>query len=263
MLRAVLFLVALQLVSACGSDQPSGAGPVVSKSLQLPEIATRSYAGKVGDTDAYVAVTDLDGTVLVYLCDGKPGNATVLSRWFHGTLVENQLWAVARDGSTLTATLDGSTLTGSFELVGTGSRAFSAGRTSKPGGLWMALGNTDAFSEENPGVLHLAAWVVLPDGTQRGALRTPSETTAASILNTADGSNTSGDSAAYPESPRRETAIGKTLIGDKVCSKLSSIASYHWHQPHSNAVTPEQAGAAVIGWYAVCYSKHGSLTDYL
>ena len=73
MLRAVLFLVALQLVSACGSDQPSGAGPVVSKSVRLPDIATQSFAGKVGDTDAYVAVTDLDGTVLVYLCDGKPG----------------------------------------------------------------------------------------------------------------------------------------------------------------------------------------------
>jgi hypothetical protein len=134
----------------------------------------------------------------------------------------------------------------------------------------MALGNTDAFSEQSPEVLHLAAWVARPDGGQRGALKTPAETTPASVLSTADGSNTSAETASYLEGfvrtqsgPVAPKAIVKSLVGDKVCGKLAAIASYHWHQPYSNAVTPEQAGAAVVGWYAVCYSKHGNMLDYL
>ena len=66
----------------------------------------------------------------------------------------------------LSATLDGDSITGTVVLVGGAKVSFGAALSAEPSGLWQAS-QVDASGE----AVNQGAWIVLPDGTQHGALK--------------------------------------------------------------------------------------------
>lgn len=160
-----LLLGVLLLTAGCARDareraatsdgEAETADRVVAAAVeQVAKLET--FVGKVEGTDAYIAVSVLPDRVLAYLCDGKQ-----LKQWFDGSAPGNRI--EARDDSaqgSLTATLAGEVVTGSVSVRGSSHRFF-AERARRPAGLYV---NTQYPTPETRG-----AWIVLPDGTQRGA----------------------------------------------------------------------------------------------
>jgi hypothetical protein len=165
------FAVAFTL-NACGNTPPVQTDAAFLAELEREiSIPTTSFVGKVSDTDAFIAIVERDGTVEVYVCDGTPTTVSI-AQWFRGTLKGTALNAEGDDGSKLTGTRNGSSLTGSVTLNGV-QRTFTTSETNgTEAGLWVAhtdlLENGEVTRESLLGST-LNGWIVLPDGSQHGA----------------------------------------------------------------------------------------------
>jgi hypothetical protein len=126
-----------------------------------------AFVGRVDGSNAYVAILK-DGTkVGGYVCNDGPGGAWI--KYTH--LRRGRAPLIAGNGDVIgRVTITGDRATGTVEVSGT-RHAFSAKRTSaEHPGLYFAVG-----VERNR--VKVGGWIVLPDGSQRGAIARVSTTT--------------------------------------------------------------------------------------
>ena len=278
LLLSSFVMVLAGLLGACQSSSPVVPRIVIDPLLlEIAQIRTHrpdTFVGKVDGTDAFIAVVKLQQQVIAYVCDGTPGGVTV-SKWFQGTLKDGQLNAKATDGSALTGTLAGKNLNGSVGVAGA-LRAFSSTDAPSPAGLWLTVG-TDDFDEianaherklpfENLDLLRVG-WIVLPDGSQRGAINKKTATVIAEPVNTNNGNNSSGETALNLEStPTNNLAALKFAIGTK-CQRLAGTVSTYVDGSTPTPIKSLIEGAAqkaFVEWYlGGCYGANGGIGDYL
>jgi len=153
---ALAVTAALLVIAACDADDGG------SRAVEA-EAATGSFAGTVDGTDAYVAVVvGSDGGVLAYVTDG--GSSV---DWLDGSLEgpDDTDARLGNDGgAVLDVTFGDARASGVFARPGEELQRFTADLADEPAGLYRA---TESFDDGN----YVAGWIVLPDGTQRGAVR--------------------------------------------------------------------------------------------
>ena len=162
--RAATALVATVLVelAACGG----GGGTAVPKNIVA--------AGKVSGSDAFVAVAKYGTGVDAYVCDGK-----TLGETFEGKSHGGRIDLRSDGGARLQATVAHDTVTGTFTPANGTALAFTASLAKKPAGLYRAKVVAN-------GQTTTAAWVLLPDGEQRGTQRMGIVVAPAPILGTSN-----------------------------------------------------------------------------
>ena len=272
-------LMVLAGLAACSSSSPEVQPVVIDDPLllEIAQIRTHSpdtFLGKVDGTDAFIAVVKLQQQIIAYVCDGTPGGVTV-SKWFQGILKDGQLAAKAKDGSSLTGTLTGQNLNGSVSIAGA-SRLFSSINAPSPAGLWMTVGVNDfdeiaKFREQKLPLENLdlrqVGWIVLSDGSQRGAINKKTETVTAEPVNTGNGDNSSGETALNLESsPTNKLAALKFAVG-KRCNTLAGTVSQYLDVSTGASIKQlmeKAAHQAFVEWYlGGCYGTNGGIGDYL
>jgi hypothetical protein len=124
------------------------------------EPITGSFVGTVAPSDAYVAiVAGAKGDTLAYVTDGAYS-----VDWVDGTRQGDSARLSNEGGATLDAKFGRGIVTGSFTRPGYEPRIIMARPGDAPAGLYRA---TEDFADGR----YVGGWVVLPDGTQRGAVR--------------------------------------------------------------------------------------------
>jgi hypothetical protein len=173
---AAVFVVVMALLAGCRSDDGGEvAAPPAAPRLDLEtlevevpggtltaEARSGAFVGAVTD-DVFVAVAFPDevgphGRVTVYLCDDEHGE------WFSEQL-DGGVLRIDGEQVTVAIELSGDEVSGSVTWRGQDLGEFTATEATGVAGLY-AGGATFG------GVDHSAAWVVLPDGRQRGYLGT-------------------------------------------------------------------------------------------
>ena len=179
-IAVLLTLVVALPAGGCGGDRPAADPPAT--------LASGTYAGAVTGTDAYVAVLVDAGRAAGYLCDRGAVSAWFAARPHRGGSARLS----SRTGAARLAVRpahDG-TVAVRVTLPDGRRRAVTLDRVRGEAGLYHASARTDRGGVE-------AGWIVLPDGTRRGAanqfsgqdieLGRPEQTTAARPLNTGTG----------------------------------------------------------------------------
>jgi hypothetical protein len=113
-----------------------------------------TYVGAVPGTNAFVGIAVRPSGVLAYVCDSKN-----VAAWLSGSPGST----LSGHGYRLTETVDGSNAKGTVYFPDGSTHAFVASRASRPAGLWRGV-------ETQAGVRYVGGWIVLPDGSQRGAV---------------------------------------------------------------------------------------------
>lgn len=221
--------MALLALTGCGGDDGGGAkaasasGAVVSGAkasadplaAQIPADAkaaaarlgapTPTFVGKVTGTDAYVAITEnADGTFTAYVCDSAQ-----IALWFSGTRNGTSFTATHKSGAVITAEKVAAGYKGTVTISGT-SRAFDTTAAAYPAGLWQGF-------EKGAEVATIDAagrygWVVLGDGSQRGAKVKQTATGSGGAVEPGTGTSTDG-TVATPSTPpptRRSGDLSET-----------------------------------------------------
>jgi hypothetical protein len=125
-----------------------------------------TFAGAAQGSPAYVAVyvdkADKKGRhkVIAYVCDSQQ-----VAEWFDQKNVKGNTLSLTSDGGArLKATLTKSAATGTVRLPDGTKLPFAAPRANEPAGLYRA-------EQTIAGQDYLGGWILLPDGTQRGAVK--------------------------------------------------------------------------------------------
>jgi serine/threonine-protein kinase len=172
LVRAVaLGLVAVTALAACGKDtSPERAGErspdaVAASFTQGAEDVARDtvqYVGTVEGTNAYIGITEIDGELEVYVCDGAD-----LISWQVGTVADDGSFDTASESTDATGsgTIEEGRVTGTVTIGGS-THAFAAEQATLPAGVYQQR-------KYEAGEAVVAATIVLPDGTQRGQTRRP------------------------------------------------------------------------------------------
>ena len=158
-------LMVLGIAAACGATGTASPSPD----------AGRTYVGKVDGTDAYIAVvTNSTGTeAAAYVCDGA-ANSLWVSRSPLAGGSGNLLGRL--DGAVVgNVAVSGNSATGTINLAGT-PHVFTAQLASAPAGLHRDVERSDGKITAETG------WVVLPDGSFRGARVTATSRVPAAAL---------------------------------------------------------------------------------
>lgn len=154
---AVLCIGAL---AACGSDDAAGDGAAApGGSFPVATFAGEIEGGSV-ESPRLLAVVAAGDTALAYLCDGADEVV-----WFAGTVEGEHLELADRAGNALSLDASEDDVTGT--LAG---EAVELPAVAEPAGLYVL----DPASEEALLTSHLGGWIVLPDGTQTGGVRSDS-----------------------------------------------------------------------------------------
>jgi hypothetical protein len=125
-----------------------------------PKPITGSFVGTVAGSDAYVAiVAGAKGDTLAYVTDGAYS-----VDWVDGTRQDDSASLSNEGGATLDAKFGRGIVTGSFTRPGYAPLNITARPGDAPAGLYRA---TEDFADGR----YVGGWVVLPGGTQRGAVR--------------------------------------------------------------------------------------------
>jgi hypothetical protein len=101
--------------------------------------------------------------VTAYVCDGTETQFARTFEWFNGALEGNAFELTSKMGAHLTGTLGADGVEGSFVTADGVSMAYRAAEVEADAGLF----DSTIFSS---GTKYVAAWIVLPDGQQRGAV---------------------------------------------------------------------------------------------
>jgi hypothetical protein len=134
--------------------------PALSPSQAPAPAATVGKAAVAAGSDAYVAiVAGSKGDTLAYVTDGAYS-----VDWVDGTRQGDSARLSNEGGATLDAKFGRGIVTGSFTRPGYEPRIIMARPGDAPAGLYRA---TEDFADGR----YVGGWVVLPDGTQRGAVR--------------------------------------------------------------------------------------------
>jgi hypothetical protein len=161
-------------VSPTGSaDAPTtttGAEPEVSPSETAPppETTTKAaapaavkpnvtWAGKVGQAKATIAISARNGGAVAYFCDGKK-----IEGWFLGTAIDGKLDLSGGTGDKISGTFGNGRAKGTVTVRGK-SWTFDVAAVKKPSGLYRS-------SAKVRGAKVVGGWIVLEDGSQVGVL---------------------------------------------------------------------------------------------
>ncbi|MGD9526012.1 hypothetical protein [Pseudonocardia sp.] len=142
---ALLALLAL-LAAGCGAADPATPASPAPGGL-------REFAGPVPGTDAFLAVLSTDGAALAYLCAGDS-----LAELFDGPALPLH----SPSGAELVGTVGPDGFSGTVRLADGRSLPVDLPEVGGPAGLYALV--------DGAGVAQRALWIVLPDGSQRGAL---------------------------------------------------------------------------------------------
>jgi hypothetical protein len=134
---------------ASPTASPSETASAEPEGDQFPDKVV--YAGRTDDNRAAIAVAVLGDRAAAYVCDGRN-----VESWMRGTARDGELNLRAKNGDTLEAKLDGSTIEGTIEL-GDEKLDFTIDEAKRPAGLYRARGSA-----------YTIGWIVLPDGSQVG-----------------------------------------------------------------------------------------------
>jgi len=211
-------IAALAAASGCGEDdepaeRPSTTGPPSAKENgqkkgpELKRVAGRGraaeYVGKVtGKPDIYAAVTTMrpvDGdepnAAAVYFCDGKD-----VAEMMVGLLRdEDRFTAFSRKGGDVTLSRRGGKYVGTGTLADGTRVTFVASPVERggPAGFYFAASKEDpSFRGADYG-----GWIVLPDGSQRGAITRAGTPGPGGTLNTRTGVVRTGSRTISPIEP--------------------------------------------------------------
>jgi len=173
---AALAAVALALAGGglgCSDDDSAdttGAGPTTTESAGDAEELTGSYVGTLDGTETYVAIVVADdGDALAFVTDGDQ-SVDLLDGFVdgEGARLGNDGGADLKVSFVEGATSDDPSrpvvLSGTFTRPDEAPLRFSAGAAEEPAGLYRA---SQVFADGE----YEADWVVLPDGSQKGAVR--------------------------------------------------------------------------------------------
>lgn len=121
---------------------------------------TGSYVGTVDASAAYVAVVvEPDGATLAYVSDGDES-----VDWLDGRVADDAASLRNDGGAVLDVTFTDDGATGSFTRPGVAPLTFTVEPADAPAGLYRA-------EKVLADGLYVGGWVVLADGTQKGAVR--------------------------------------------------------------------------------------------
>ena len=109
------------------------------------------YAGRTDDDSTAIAVAVLGDRAAAYVCDGRN-----VESWMRGSARDGELNLRAKNGDTVEAKLEGSTIDGTIEL-GDEKLDFTIDEAKRPAGLYRVRGSG-----------YTIGWIVLPDGSQVG-----------------------------------------------------------------------------------------------
>jgi hypothetical protein len=130
----------------------------------------------VKGTDAFVAVvvfakaTGGKHAVLAYVCDSKR-----IGEWFRGSTAAGRFRLASSGGVRLDVTATKTRASGTVTLADGSRHAFSAPAAKKPAGLYRG-------EKTVKGKRYLGGWIILPDGRQRGQVRSGSTILASPML---------------------------------------------------------------------------------
>jgi hypothetical protein len=144
-------------LAACGDDEPPAATPAAARGAAAPEAGT--YAARVPGSDAYLAVVLDRERVAAYLCDRGRTSA-----WFpHRRRRDGRTLLRSRTrAATLTLEPAAAGLRARVRLPDGATRALTLAGQSGRAGIYRATARTRRGAVE-------AGWIVLEDGSQRGA----------------------------------------------------------------------------------------------
>jgi hypothetical protein len=138
-----------------------GAAIVVSAGPGADDVKASTFVGRVQGSDAYIAVLKDGRKIGGYAC-----NKGTFSRWLEYTWLRDgvaPLIVGTTDERVGRVRIADNKATGTIEVNGS-KRRFRARRIrEQDGGLHFAIG-------KQPNRLLVAGWILLPDGTQRGAI---------------------------------------------------------------------------------------------
>jgi len=225
--RTAFIAVGLSLLAACGDASSQGSATTASSTpgaeaaatvegsaeeiLSKP-LPTASAVGRVEGTDAYIAVVDGGEELTVYICD-----SALIALWFTASRVGTDFAGEHPSGATLTVRATATGFDGSVVIDGT-THTFAAATAVFPAGLWEGFDGISAGEALNVDKVGRFGWVVLADGTQRGAKVTLETTTAVGTLDPDTGTGDGGQVPATPTPPPPNT----TGLTAEKCDELRS-----------------------------------------
>ena len=139
--------------------------PTASMAQVKEEEAKLLLVGMVMDApDEFIGLQIEGETATFYICDGNAEEGTVtIAQWFIGDLVNNSFDMTAPDGSQLEFTFDAERTTGKLTLPDGSEKEFSLSEAKEKAALMrseFAIG----------GEQYVAGWIILEDGSVRGAI---------------------------------------------------------------------------------------------
>jgi hypothetical protein len=155
---------------SAGTAGSGGASTTTTEAGGVAERLTGSYVGTVEGSDAYVAIVVAeDGGAVAFVTDG--GESVDFLDGFvdgEGAVLANDGGAELKVNFTEGTTTDEPSrpvvLSGTFVRPDSDPLRYAAGATEAPAGLYRAV---QSFADGE----YQGSWVVLPDGSQRGAVR--------------------------------------------------------------------------------------------
>lgn len=154
-------------------SSPTPATPQVDPT-QADEPEPVTYVGYVDGGGASVAVIVTGDDAIAYVCDGAAVEA-----WLEGSAANGDLDLSGANGS-LTGSYDGASATGET-TAGDQSWTFTIAEVAAPEGLYRFADTVAGGADV------VAGWIVLPDGTQIGAVTSDGVTGPAPELDPASG----------------------------------------------------------------------------
>lgn len=161
-MRSLKFIhIVISIVVICSAALAAS----VVNAQESEEAEFQQFIGTVtGEEDIFVGLAILDGEATIYICDGQAALGLVsIAEWFVGPVVDNTINITADSGNTVEVTIAGDTATGKFTFTDGSVKEFV---------LHLPEGNSGLFrSDFSLGELdYIGGWLVLPDGSVRGAI---------------------------------------------------------------------------------------------
>jgi hypothetical protein len=151
---------ALAIAITAGPRQAEAAPTAAAKPI------TGAFVGRVPRTNAYIAIVVTRRAIRAYVCDGEAKTSKkTLARWLRVKRTGNAFHLENR-GVVIDATVTGTAVRGTVKLPGRRARSFTARRARGKAGLYRARGRSG-------GGRYLGGWIILRNGTGRGAVIPP------------------------------------------------------------------------------------------
>ena len=126
----------------------------------------QTFVGQAAENaDLFVAVEVSGDSVIAYVCDGEPGEASTIWGWFAGTRAQAEHGLVSVNGLLISIAFDDAGVSGALVTRDRQVFSFELELGSGDAGIWNLQG-----VRPTDDVHVFAGWIVLPDGQVRGAM---------------------------------------------------------------------------------------------